>query len=109
MIELTNLEICKHIAKIEGYPQKVMGHDTVIVSTATEHTLGHWKEYNPLTDDALCFQLMLKYEINLNYDFKGCSNRYVCFHNKHIATELSRSDGASKAICLAIIEAKKHL
>lgn len=63
-----------------------------------------WPLLNPLEDDALCFQLMTRYEISLNYDFKGCTNRYVCFHDKHIATELSRAETASKAVCLAVIK-----
>ena len=78
MNELTDLQICKRIAEIEG-------HETLPCDEYQEGDFyivinDHGEDYNPLTDDALCFQLMVKYV----YD-----------------------DSPNKAICLAIIEAHK--
>jgi len=108
-MELTDLEICKRIAEIEGIKvsESVMQLGCDLIPTGRGMIDDNFMQYSPLENDALCFRLMIKYEINLSYDFKSCNNRYVCFHNKHIETTLSRSVGANKAICLAIIEANK--
>jgi len=98
MSELTDLQICKRIAEIEGYPQQVMGHGTVIISTATEHTIGHWKEYNPLTDDALCFQLMVTHRISVDIRKDGRTQAFMDCEN---STECVTDESPSKAILLA--------
>lgn len=102
MTELTNLEICKKIAEIEGFTITERGHtnDGVWCSFMPDNCYGH---YNPLTDDALCFKLMVEHEIEF-WSLTACDvkeyharklggNKNVNFHS------------ANRAICLAIIEA----
>ena len=62
MNKLKDLELCKRIAEIEG----------VLVDTIEGEWLGvHGKydieEYNPLTDKALLFDLMVKYKVEIDY------------------------------------------
>ena len=68
--------------------------------------------FNPLTDDALCFQLMIKYAIEVKPPLKGVQkntkvvwsvfNGVDDFDNYYLYNE-----STNKAICLAIIEAHK--
>ena len=62
-----------------------------------------WEGFNALYDDALCFQLMVKYQIELNCynDEEGHPMYWVCAHGVHN----NNYDSPNKAICLAIIEA----
>ena len=84
MTELTDLEICERIAEIEGYifdtgsgyfRCKLNKHGKVV----------DYIDYNPLTDNALCFQLMVKHDINLTsmdsvYDCGRAERDYTCFN-----------------------------
>lgn len=85
MSELTDLEICKKIADIEGFPEQVLEfHD--------DHILN----YNPLTDKALCFDLMVKYKVELDFVSSYCA----CLMGEY---EWGYNENPQKAICLAII------
>ena len=85
MNELTNLEICKRIAEITGWPL-----------------------LEPLADDALCFRLMLKYDMP---PMKSeTNNLYDCVFdiNKAISgAGIISNESPHKAICLAIIKSKE--
>ena len=67
MNELTDLEICKRIARIEGYKSTQCGN----VECAENHYIvignGEYKElsepYNPIEDKLLCFDLEDKYDV----------------------------------------------
>jgi hypothetical protein len=94
---MTDLEICKRIAEIEGNK-----------ATVVECADGSWlcgeecDEYNPLTDKALCFDLMVKYKVEVEW----CGNECATYKD-----ELQREIhdiSPQKAICLAIIEANKE-
>ena len=70
-------------------------------------------EYNPLTDDSLCFQLMVKHKVEL--DFSQGVFTQACvpdFNSDNEEAVLSRVEywhddhSHNKAICLAIIEAE---
>ena len=61
--------------------------------------------YNPLINDALCFQLMVKYKVCLRADMGSVP--WVCTINT-IQGYLSRNASPNKAICLAIIESHKE-
>lgn len=131
MEELTDLEICKKIAEIEGVKAHefrgsiVLSEDynEVVNSVASGRyspeqvakLIARW-EYSPLTDDALCFQLMVKHEVEREYepyDFIG----WNCHSQKdkdpeRITERTYWGEGketpdisANKAICLAIIKA----
>ena len=118
---MTDLEICKRIAEIEGllwvvaYPNTnkefiglINGND--LTGTPPE-LIG---EYNPLTDKALCFDLMVKHNIEVTPMFSGCwcatvANKYT--FDEQIDYKLCLSwldENPQKAICLAIIEAHKN-
>ena len=95
---MDDLEICKRIAEIEG----VIGHEYqgsfvpsnkfgMAVNDSKDNIYSYSVDdysYNPLIDDALCFKLMVKYEIQLTYYPSVIVN-------------------PNRAICLAIIEANK--
>ena len=102
---MNNLELCKRIAEIAGCysfttPSGYIAKDS-------------WgNEYNPLTDDALCFQLMAKYRVMVDYD----DEKFLAATLKGLFNPLDkwepekddiRYDSANRAICLAIIEAHK--
>ena len=116
---LTDLEICKKIAEIEGRTYWSSGHGEglhlhYIEGNANSRIL----YYNPLTDDALCFKLMVKYEIERcyePYDFIGWSYHSRKSNNPaHVTERTYWGEGEetadlspNKAICLAIIESHK--
>ena len=91
MNDLDDLSICKRIAEIEGYEfesfQVIMRKHGAIY--------GH-VDYNPLTDDALCFRLMKKHRIDLEFEDLECPKVRAdyCIEDKN----------PNRAICLAIIE-----
>ena len=98
MSELDDLSICKRIAEIEriGHQHIQYTDKPFIVSMATH------SEYNPLTDDALCFQLMVKYEVSLIAPEREQED-WDCV----IRDVLTVHKSPNKVICLAIIEVHK--
>ena len=93
---MTDLEICKRIAEIEK----------IHVSNVDAGM------YDPLTDKVLCFDLMVKHEINLTsmdsvYDCGRIEREYICFQQGayplNVANTLSTDADPQRAICLAII------
>ena len=103
MNELTDLEICKPIAEIENVEFRVQNGKVLPEDPAQVITSKLTDVYNPLTDDALCFRLMVKYKIwRWSNPAKGKFN--VCI--KNFAGWIS-AETLNKAICLAIIESKK--
>jgi hypothetical protein len=110
-MELTDLEICKRIAEIEGLevatPKEASAreyNDNVCVILPDGKHAGGSFSYNPLTDDALCFQLMVKDKIRLVYEYDGT---WLCFSNDTTNKLLSKSSSPNKAACLAKIELNK--
>ena len=87
---MNDLEICKRIAEIDGTPPEFVG------------------EYNPLTDDALCFQLMIKYCVDFNHAMftDNTLHRYQAV-NTITRKGWGLDKNPNKAICLAIIEVNK--
>ena len=134
MSELTDLEICKRIAEIEGinfttcikkstYPHREAVYHRLYEGTrpATMYSKAI-REYNPLTDDALCFQLMVKHSVELSPMFSGCwcatlakvyafdeqiDHRLCHSSNVYTIPVYTFDDSPNKAICLAIIKAHK--
>jgi len=108
---MDDLEICKRIVEIEGYKFGTVHGTPVIVSDSEDCT-----SFNPLADDALCFQLMVKYDINLTSmepTLKDGSDgyEYTCYKQgayQNVSAILSIDKSPNKAICLAIIEAHKE-
>ena len=113
MSELTDLQICKKIAEIEKLNQvEIRGE--VFVS----HGFSCDRKYNPLTDDALCFQLTKKYRVSIDYfedwqrqgedkDVLARLEIGLGIHALGTVDFCKNDDSLNKAICLAIIEAHK--
>jgi hypothetical protein len=105
MSNLTDLEICKRIAKIEGVEH---ASDGIGVRYWYEEG-APVKNYNPLTDDAMCFRLMVKYGIILmtSRPDKGKVVGYNAWYYELIDKVFVAGLNPNKAICLAIIESKE--
>ena len=117
MGKLTDLEICKRIAEIEGLDIAEC-EGSIVNKPAAKVTMNkHYDElsnkvrtafhvlndYNPLTDDALCFKLMVKYKCSVSCVYK----MWQCTVKTPSDTVLCYDEHPNKAICLAIIEASK--
>jgi hypothetical protein len=108
--ELKDLAICIRVAEIEGHRVVSDGITRNLVpcdsgkldSLIPVNNEGKFlTEFNPLTNDALCYRLMLKYDIKLS---KNLDELYVAMYS-HCRGEESMDP--NKAVCLAIIYADK--
>jgi hypothetical protein len=105
---MTDLEICKRIAEIERV--KLYGNSLTIEGTLShvhdDNELGYNLQYNPLTDKALCFDLMVKHDVRV--EPSDC-NAWLDNEDGYPEHEVIHHDGTlQEAICLAIIEAHKE-
>ena len=100
MTELTNLEICKKIAEIEGFTIPERGHtnDGAWCSFMPNNCYGH---YNPLTDAAIWQGLIFKYEVSISFVFCKLLTVNNGVHEKNFTDNLSLKRNA----LLLIIEA----
>ena len=105
---MTDLDICKRIAEIEGFEE--IPYEHLQMSDKSKFVdLGDWNYLrNPLTDKALCFDLMVKHRISFEEVYSIENGESEGF----IATWLTKDFGFYKeshdknpqrAICLAII------
>jgi hypothetical protein len=104
--KLTDLEICRRIAKIEGF--KTCAHEGYEICTYTgekpKNFLGfHFIPYNPLENDALCFRLMVKYNVSF---WQNEDKGMFCAKVRDPEFGVVRVKKPNVAICLAIIESK---
>ena len=116
---MDDLEICKKIAEIE----KINYTTCVNVKVCPARNAIYFREYegnrpapmytkalreyNPLTDDALCFRLMVKYKVELDF-WSSEAEIYFCpEYDERIPVTVDCKDmkKPNKAICLCIIEA----
>lgn len=101
---MNDLEICKRIAEIEGL---IISNHSVDIDDLWVHICNSKDSsvtfFNPLTDDALCFQLMSKYKV-WRWSNPYCGQFNVCIRG---VQGWITSVTFNKAICLAIIEAHK--
>jgi len=98
---MTDLEICKRIAEIEGYRVSTDVRPSCGSAYANIYPDNCYGNYNPLTDKALCFDLMVKHELEM---FKVGSNWNCAWTDSNLTTS---NKNPQRAICLAIIEAHK--
>lgn len=122
MSELTDLEIRKQITLIlinDKFPKasSIEYDDRQLCFWVETSGFSSWPLENPLTDDALCFMLMVKYDVERVYEPYDC----IGWHYKCLLTQekliLERTYfgkgeetpdiSVNKAICLAIIELHK--
>ncbi len=88
---MTDLEICKRIAEIEK----------IHVSNA------ECGMYDPLTEKALCFDLMVKYKVEIEWCGNECAT-WIYNEDGYPEYKVLHHDGTlQQAICLAIIEANE--
>jgi hypothetical protein len=111
MNELTDLEICQRIAEIEGKSYWTHGTGEGICMNYVEgNRASKVLYYNPLTDDALCFKLMVKYSVDIQHggsisiakiydDPEDNPLSEICFYQEDVTY--------NNAICLAIIKSKE--
>lgn len=102
MKQLTDLEVCTRIAEIDGAKvTKVDWAFGYILLTDDK------EKYNPLEDDALCFKLLKKYNVDLWRNL-GMTQAMVAF-NKPNPDNIKRvrHEDYNRAICIAIIEDNK--
>ena len=101
MSELTDLEICKRIAEIEGYHTNLaIKCEGVWCSMNSNDCYG---VFNPLTDDALLNQLIFKYEISISFNF--CLISMIT--NKQYEMNFTDIPSLKRKCLLLIIEAHK--
>ena len=101
---MTDLEICKRIAEIEGLSEHRF-RNYCNAEYDDECRLISVDHYNPLTDKALCFDLMVKYDVRV--EPSDC-NAWIDNEDGYPEFEIIHYEGTlQKAICLAIIEAHK--
>lgn len=100
---MNDLEICKRIAEIEGKePIEMIQCCVGVWSDADDEFI----EFDPLTDDALCFRLMVKYRVALLDEyFTGIVGKWIAEISKRPKKVSEISELPNEAICLAIIEA----
>ena len=112
MSEMTDLEICKRIAEIE-FNDLIDCYEHEFDGICIDKPMCGMvfrEAYNPLTDDALCFQLMVKYDCDLISPYRPNNNtHWECQIFTANCTDVVSiyNDSPNKAICLAIIEAHK--
>jgi hypothetical protein len=97
---MDDLSICKRIAEIDGVD---VFEDRGLHGFQLTRK-DSYEAYNPLTDDALCFQLMLKHNIVIRDRGNDC---YLCSFNGYEHDFRIADKSPNKAILLAIIEAHK--
>jgi hypothetical protein len=105
---MNDLDICKRIAEIESLHVSKDVKPKCGSAYANIYPNDCYGNYNPLTDDALCFQLMVKYRIDFNHVMftDDSLHRYRAV-NAITGKGLGLNENPNKAICLAIIEANK--
>jgi hypothetical protein len=101
MTELTDLKICQRIAQIEGIQNQIEQADTQHPYIYSEELNA---EYDPLTDDALCFKLMIKYNVSF---WQNDGIFIFCAKVRNADFRVVRVKLPNLAICLAIIESKE--
>ena len=99
---MDDLDICRRIAKIEGLRVSKDVKPKCGSVYANIYPNDCYGNYNPLTDNALCFQLMIKYKLSL-FAPEGEQTNWDCI----IIDIFTCDENPNKAICLAIIELKK--
>ncbi len=107
--KLTDLEICTAIAKRElaDTYQGMEEHSyDGICALISSYGMVFREKYNPLTEDALCFQLMVKYKVLLT-PITAINTWSAAIWDEDANISYGKDENPNKAICLAIIEAHK--
>lgn len=101
MSDLSDFQICKRITEIEGFKGELVRKKCIgFVIQYNEN----FRKYNPLKDDALCFKLMVKYKVDIEF-LTDCVSAYI----SDGSTGEVIYENINKAICLVIIEEHKEV
>jgi len=99
---MNDLEICKRIAEIEGEYDLVMNNvesnNKHLVHVQTKLSLLSF--YNPLTDDALCFQFVVELQLRVMYTECPAGTGKAYFVGDGI-NQTDYCDTANRAVCMA--------
>ena len=110
---MDDLSICKRIAEIEGVHLK----DGTVDSNGENLVLLHYEDnvikgvWHPLTDDALTWRLMVKYDLDLISPYRKNNDtdwEALMFIDKYSDAVCVYDENPNKAILLCIIEAHKE-
>ncbi len=95
---MNDLEICKRIAEIEGMSNLLQYYHDCIDNV-----------FNPLTDDALCFQLMVKYKVRMHWlwEENDGTPHYEAYINED-GSDIKYGKSPNEIILLCIIEAQNE-
>ncbi len=100
---MNDLEICKRIAEIEDVDFQIQNKKILPKDPANAIKDKLTDVYNPLTDKALCFNLMVKH--NVRVEPSDC-NAWIYNEDGYPEYKVLHHDGTlQRAICLAIIKA----
>ena len=67
MKQLTDIQICKRIAEIEGLDFSVEDYGVFVAEFIPNYNNSESNEYNPLTDKSLWNDLIFKYEVSISF------------------------------------------
>ena len=106
---MDDLTLCKRIAEIEGLEvtintrtgYKECHHDKKMVFAKGVYG-DYFSAYNPLTDDGLCFRLMIKHEIKVSTYYK-IGDRVPFYGAETPDLEEVEARTPHKCVCLAIM------
>ena len=93
---MTNLEICKRIAEIEGECIEAIHGDVLFVSRTED-------VFNPLEDKALCFDLMEQWIKEFGVSIDNAHTAHSCTYAVDTRFSVIFNDSLPKALCLARI------
>jgi len=109
MSDLTDLEIIKRVAEVVGF-DFTLANNTIQAKpfTVTDvfqcNSMGF--TFNPLTDDALCFRLMVKYQVDTIHEYH-IKQALIYDDPEYDPIGKATDKNLNKAILLAIIKANK--
>lgn len=110
---MNDLEICKRIAEIEGLNYEC---NEGLVMCWLDNSLKKWQQplviYDPINDDALCFGLLKKYDVELQITKERdkvdiSRGKYPKQYYAKIGRVEVMDKVIERAILLAIIESRK--
>lgn len=118
---MNDLEIERQIADIENiHYMKTKYKENNFLALVSENDFSGTPpemigKYSPLTDNALCFHLMVKHQVDLEHETDGGDYS----HHRYVASLIDKTkykrvygfckDSPNRAILLAILKAKKTI
>jgi hypothetical protein len=105
---MDNITICKRIAEIEGYHVSTDVKPSCGSAYANIYPNNCYGNYNPLTDKALCFDLIEQWVEEFGIDIHRAYKEHPCAYAVDTGFSVIFNDSLAKAACLARIEINKR-